>query len=264
MAKLFISAIAIATLALVDACGATSSNSEHNQTGSTVGTSSGSGLPTSPTSDNSTIAPADLPAVIRPAMHSATSFRVFGTMTKDGEEQEVDLRFGSHKARWSITQDDKTMEMIKPGGDWAYLTANDSMWRKLAGDSVAALMSGKWLRFSVDDPSFANIANEFDKDAFVEDLMGTLTPEAFGKLTNFGPTAINGRPAIDYRNDAGESLTIAASGPPVLIQLAAGASRLTFLEYGRAFSFAAPPASKTVGRSKLGRVSAMWEQTLIT
>jgi hypothetical protein len=185
-------------------------------------------------------------------------------MTKDGKEQEVDVRIGSHKARWSITEDDKTMEVIKPGGDWAYMKANDSMWRKFGGDSVAALMSGKWLRFSVDDPSFAKIANEFDKDAFVDELLGTLTPEAFGKLTNFGPTAINGRPAIDYRNDAGESLTIAASGPPVLIQLAAGASTITFLEYGRAFSFAAPPASRTVERSELGRVSATWEQTLIT
>jgi hypothetical protein len=135
MAKLFISAIAIAALALIDACGP-SSNSEHNQTRSSVGTSSSSGLPTSPTNDNSTIAPADLPAAIRPAMHSATSFRVFGSMTKDGKEQEVDVRIGSHKARWSITEDDKTMEVIKPGGDWAYMKANDSMWRKLGGDSV--------------------------------------------------------------------------------------------------------------------------------
>ena len=214
---------------------------------SSVGSSGGSGG-----SSASSVASSQLGPQIKAAMTAASTFHLVGVGSDGGKPIGFDIHFDGAKIDGSIKQASGTSKLISPGGPSVYISGDDAYWASTAGAASVATLHGKWLQVQKTDKDFADLAKSYSKAAFLDETIADLA--AATDLEPAGSTTLGGVAATRYtEGDSGE-VDLAASGPAVILKLidkSAGGNTLTFSDYGKPYSIAAPPAPQIIDYGKL-------------
>jgi hypothetical protein len=183
------------------------------------------------------------------ALASAKSFRVRLHAPSTGQGISFDIRYAGVNAIGTLSvASGQTLELRRLG-QIVYLKGNRRFWSANLGEAPATLLTGKWLKTSMNDKRFGRMSELLD--ASKGDF---LHPD--GQIAKSGRKTVRGTPAVGLvdRSD-GSLLYIATVGPPYPLQTVpktgAGDGSVDFLAYGRPVSVPVPPADLIIDTSKL-------------
>jgi hypothetical protein len=179
-------------------------------------------------------------------MKAAPGFHLVGKGTYDeGKSLAFDIHYWTHKTAGSITEQGQKIELISLGGSWLYFRLPDAVWKQLEDADAAATFSGKWVKVPVAAKEFKPLADEFDRQSFVDVFL----PQSSAGLEESGPATVDGVPATKYVDSGGTQLFIALSGPPVILKAVDPFSlggTVTFSDYDKPYSFSEPSPGQAV------------------
>lgn len=177
------------------------------------------------------------------AMRSATSFRVAGDLTQDGQKVGIDARVvKSGDSEVTMTVGGLGDVELKTVGNTVYL-GGSALWAMTGADPASR--KGKWVKAakgSADTKKFSELTS-------VENWVKELKPE--GTLKRVKGKQIDGLATIGLSDGTESVLYVRADGAPYPVALAPapGAKAkgtLTFSEWDEPFTVKAPPASAIV------------------
>jgi hypothetical protein len=214
-------ALALLLTPALAACGSSSSSS----TGNGVASKSPEAILTSATN----------------AIESAKSVHVAGSLVSSGSQIGLDLQFVSATgARGVISQGRMSFQIIDVG-QYVYISADQSFWRRFAGPGVAQLLQGKWLKAPTSSGNFAPFARLTNLSALFSGLSSN-----HGTLAKGTTTTINGRDAVPLHDTTkGGTMFVATQGEPYPLEIVKTGSEpghLTFDRFNETVSLA-PPAN---------------------
>jgi hypothetical protein len=207
--------------------------------------------PPAPKPDLSTLSAAQILAKTQAAAKAATSVRMRGSAT-DGKTRTVfDLNIAQAGGSGSITADGAKVQLIVIGRT-VYLRLSDAAIRQQAKSKAQAkamiqLLGGRWIKTTLDDKDFGELAVFASKPAFFDGLF-----EATGTVRKTRPAPVNGVPSIGLKDSTGTLWVDRATGHPVRIE--SGSDALTFSDYNRAATPKAPPAAQVIDGDALKNV----------
>jgi hypothetical protein len=207
---------------------------------STPGTSATSSPPGPTDNGISALTPEEILTRAQTALGAASSYRMKGEVTEDGQTAKVDLQNGGENIKGTIEFGGQTIELLKIGTD-LYMKASDDFWKQFipAGQQgVLTLLSGKYVKVDSTNASFSSITESFDASEILK---------IDGTVTKGSPKDINGKPAIGLVSGKDQStLYIATVGEPLPLRIEgpAGQGAIDFTDYGTTFDFTAPPTAE--------------------
>jgi hypothetical protein len=245
-----------ATALAVAACGSSSTTGSGTPAGSSrAGSSSpGPAATTSPApADNgvSALSAEQILARAKSALGAADAVHISGTGKDANTTAKIDMRYGDDVAAGSFVINGQRLELLRVIDD-VYVKGSTSFWTTFADASVAKLLGGKYVKTSVSDPRFKELAEITDLTSAAE---GFLEPD--GTITKGKATTVAGQPAIALvvKSATGGTLYIATTGRPYPLSIeddpGSTGSKLTFTDYGKQLKVKAPPASQVVDASTL-------------
>lgn len=182
------------------------------------------------------------------ALDKATSYRVKGEMTEEGQAVTVDMVLAGDDIAGSFSAEGQSFEVIKVGSD-VYILLPEALIDLFAmgegGDLVKTMLAGKYVKTTADDENFADLTQQTN---ITEELLST-----GGTATKGEATTVEGVAAITVTK-GDDTFYVATEGEPYLLKVenAKEGGSLTFSEFNTAPAPAAPPADKVVDLAALG------------
>lgn len=181
------------------------------------------------------------------ALFNAASVHVIGTMTSNGQQEKLDLRFQGSSTSGTVTMGGLDLNIIKIG-DTAYVKAPAQYWTKTAGPKAAGL-ADKWIKA----PSTSTNVSSLTLQGLAASLNSTDSPMQPGVKQS----TVDGKKAVVVTQKDGSTLSVADATPPVPLQIvntaAATKGQLDFTEYGAKQNIAAPPGAVTAEQAVQGQ-----------
>jgi len=194
----------------------------------------------------SALSAGDILAKAKAALASASSVHVRGTADVADKKAKLDLTFkGKSDVAGTIQFDGQKVEIIRIGTD-VYLKADASFWKSVAGDQVAPLLQGKYVRAPNSNPTYTQYVTMLD-------AAYPLTP--VGTLSKGTSTSVNGVNAIGIVDDdpkLGRTVYVATQGQPypLRIESTTDGGALDYVDYNKSVDVKAPPASQVLDLSQ--------------
>ncbi|MEU2763903.1 MULTISPECIES: hypothetical protein [unclassified Streptomyces] len=180
-----------------------------------------------------------------------------GSVDGTGEDISIDLTLDreGNCAGGVDMGDDGSVEIVKRGDD-VWLKPDAAFWNThvpIGGSAFDAILDGRYMKTSADDPRLLEVTGVCDLDTFRELMTDNAgAPDADG-LTKGARTEVNGGPAVPVtRAEGGERLTVyvAAEGTPYPVRITVrgggGEGTVDFSGFDRPVPTATPPADETV------------------
>jgi hypothetical protein len=238
-----------ATALAVTACGSSSTAGS----GSPAGTTPAGGTPAATTSaapaDNgvSALSAEQILAKAKSALGAADAVHIAGAGTDEGTAVKLDMRYGAHGAVGTFTIDGQRLDLLRVADD-VYVKGSTSFWTTFADPSIGKLLGGKYVKTTLTDARFKDLADFTDLSSSVD---GFLEPD--GAISKGATATVAGQSAIALvsKGATGGTLYVATTGRPYPLSIAGKDNKLTFTEYGKAVPVTAPPAAQVVDADTL-------------
>ncbi|MEU9927096.1 hypothetical protein OH828_06505 [Streptomyces anulatus] len=180
-----------------------------------------------------------------------------GSLDGSGPEMRLDLtldREGNCTGGVDMG-DDGSVEIVKRGDD-VWLKPDAAFWKEhvpIGGSAFDAILDGRYMKASADDPRLLSVTEVCDLDTFRELITDNAGTADRGTLTKGEKTEVNGAPAVPVtRAEGGDRLTayVAAEGTPypvrITVRNAGEEGTVDFSGFDRPVPSATPPADETV------------------
>ncbi|MEU0098331.1 hypothetical protein [Streptomyces sp. NPDC006267] len=151
--------------------------------------------------------------------------------------------------------EDGSVEIIKRGDD-VWLKPDAAFWKNhvpVGGSTFDAILDGRYMKASADNPRLLNVTETCDLDTFRELIADNAGTADRGGLTKGEKTEVNGAPAVPVtRVVGGERLTayVAAEGTPYPVRItvsnADGKGTVNLSGFDRPVPSATPSPDETV------------------
>lgn len=151
--------------------------------------------------------------------------------------------------------DDGSVEIVKRGDD-VWLKPDAAFWKNqvpIGGSTFDAILDGRYMKASADDPRLLSVTEACDLDTFRELITDNTGSADRGTLTKGEKTEVNGAPAVPVtRAEDGERLTayVAAEGTPYPVRITVSNAdeegTVDFSGFDRPVPTATPSADETV------------------
>jgi hypothetical protein len=184
------------------------------------------------------------------AAKAATSVRMKGAMSDDGDKIVLDIRLAKTGGQGTMSINGTAFSLIVLDKT-AYLKISDKFWRaqikdKADADAVIALVAGRWIKTSLTDKDLGDLAAFASKPKFFDTLF-----EPTGTLRKTAPRTVDGVAAIGLRDTDGTLWVDTVTARPVRLE-SSGTDALTFTEYNQVTTPKAPPADQVIDGKTLG------------
>ncbi|WP_327635800.1 hypothetical protein OHB24_38145 [Kribbella sp. NBC_00482] len=206
--------------------------------------------PSTPVSTIAGLSATKILAKAQAAAKAATSVRMKGSMSDDGDKVVLDIRLAKTGGQGTMSINGAAFSLIVLDKT-AYLKISDKFWRaqidsKADADAVIALVGGRWIKTPLTDKDLGELAAFASKPKFFDTLF-----EPTGTLRKTAPRTVDGVAAIGLRDTDGTLWVDTATGRPVRLE-SSGTDALTFTEYNQVTTPKAPPASQVIDGKALG------------
>ncbi|MFF2861868.1 hypothetical protein ACFVSX_18505 [Streptomyces rubiginosohelvolus] len=180
-----------------------------------------------------------------------------GSVDGTGEDMSIDLTLDreGNCAGGVDMGDDGSVEVVKRGDD-VWLKPDAAFWNThvpIGGSTFDAILDGRYMKASADDPRLLEVTEICDLDTFRELVTDNVGTADLDTLTKGAKTDVNGAPTVPVtRAEGGERLTayVAAEGTPypvrITVRNADGEGTVDFSGFDRPVPTATPPADETV------------------
>ncbi|MFH9262772.1 hypothetical protein ACH4KN_00750 [Streptomyces sp. NPDC017546] len=180
-----------------------------------------------------------------------------GSLDGSGPDMNLDLTLDREgNCTGSVDMgDDGSVEIVKRGDD-VWLKPDAAFWKKhvpIGGTTFDAILDGRYMKASADNPRLLSVTEVCDLDTFRELISDNAGTADRGTLTKGEKTEVNGAPAVPVtRTEDGERLTayVAAEGTPypvrITVRNADEEGTVDFSGFDRPVPTATPPADETV------------------
>lgn len=187
------------------------------------------------------------------ATTTAESVRIRGRVTDSGDAYELDIMAAGRQAAGYIKFDGQRMDMILNGKQF-YIKGDKAFWTSTADKDAADMFAGKYLKTTIDDKDFADLAALASLPKYFEELPepGDFTYARKGEVTKVG-----GVSAIPVGDLSGAKIYVATEGVPYVVRLDTGNEKdyLEFLDYGKTPDVK-PPAGEVIDLDELTNESS--------
>jgi hypothetical protein len=202
-----------------------------------------------PASTIAGLSSAKILAKTQAAAKAATSVRMKGSMSDDGDKIVLDIRLAKAGGQGTMSINGAAFSLIVLDKT-AYLKISDKFWRaqikdKADADAVIGLVAGRWIKTSLTDKDLGELAAFASKPKFFDTLF-----EPTGTLRKTAPRTVDGVNAIGLRDTDGTLWVDTVTARPV--RLESGTDTLTFTEYNQVTPPKAPPAAQVIDGKALG------------
>ncbi|HEY6279657.1 MAG TPA: hypothetical protein VIX86_25390 [Streptosporangiaceae bacterium] len=232
---------AVATVLLVAACGPGSSSSA---TG-TISASAGVSTPTAQAPVGKP--PANLAKLVNSAVAKATSVHLAASVAQGGKQVSMSVSMTPSGGMYGQMSLGSAALVILVTQGHTYLKITKSALQSQGLPAAACvLMCGKYL--------------ELTHRQSRQTLAGTSWSSYLGTsgsvpvLTYVTTVTVNGQPAWEMRGPGGETIDVAAQGPPYPLRITKGGNHLDFSQWNTATIPPPPPASEVVSLSQLSHL----------
>lgn len=203
-----------------------------------------------PVSSIAGLSAAKIVAKTQAAAKAATSVRMKGAMSDDGDKIVLDIRLAKAGGQGTMSINGAAFSLIVLDKT-AYLKISDKFWRaqikdKADADAVIALVAGRWIKTSLTDKDLGDLAAFASKPKFFDTLF-----EPTGTLRKTAPRTVDGVAAIGLRDTDGTLWVDTVTARPVRLE-SSGTDALTFTEYNQVTTPKAPPADQVIDGKALG------------
>jgi hypothetical protein len=203
-----------------------------------------------PTSEIAGLPASKILAKAQAAAKAATSVRMKGSMSDEGDRIVLDIQLGKTGGQGTMSIDGAAFSLIVIDRT-AYLKISDKFWRaqiksKADADAVIAVVGGRWIKTSLTDKDLGELAAFASKPKFFDTLF-----EPTGTLKKTAPRTVDGVAAIGLRDTDGTLWVDTATGRPIRLE-SSTKDALTFTEYNQAATPKAPPAAQVIDGKALG------------
>ncbi|TDW84108.1 hypothetical protein EV137_6912 [Kribbella pratensis] len=203
-----------------------------------------------PASTIAGLSSAKILAKTQAAAKAATSVRMKGSMTDDGDRIVLDIRLAKAGGQGTMSINGAAFSLIVLDKT-AYLKISDKFWRaqikkKADADAVIGLVGGRWIKTSLTDQDLGELAAFASKPKFFDTLF-----EPTGTLRKTAPRTVDGVTAIGLRDTDGTLWVDTVTARPVRLE-SSGTDALTFSEYNQVATPKAPPAAQVIDGKALG------------
>ncbi len=229
---------------LTGGCGSSSSSSPSSPTGSS-GSSAGSGSGSTrgsagqgDSNGEASKSPDQVLADAKNALFNARAVHVTGTMSQQGQAEQLDMHFQGQDAQGSVSVAGTAVQVVRSAGK-VYLKAPAAFWAKTAGPAAGKL-ADKWLVVDAAQAGGASLTLQ-SLAASINATDSPLTPK-----TTTG--SVGGTPTVVVSQQDGSSLQVAATGTPYPLQIAnkgTGSGQITFTDYNKTMTITAPAGAVT-------------------
>jgi hypothetical protein len=184
----------------------------------------------------------------RAAATAASSAHVSGNIDSGGTPISVDLAMARRKgAKGSMSTSGLQFDLVRIG-DTAYIHGSDEFWQHFAGDGIAQLLHGRWIRASVVQGRFRSLAPLTNIG-----LLLAKVASSHGKLVNDGKTTYQGQQVVVIRDTSdGSKLFVAATGRPYPVAITGGSKgqsgKIAFGRWNEPVSLSAPKGAIDISR----------------
>jgi hypothetical protein len=207
-------AVAVLSLALLAACGSTSSNGVASKS------------------------PTEIFAAAKGAAGEAKSVHLVGQFSTNHTPVALNLTLAAGQgAQGEITQHGDSFQIVALDGE-VYIYGSRAFYEHFGGHAAAQLFQGKWLKAPAHGGEFASLSSLTDMRA----LLGTLL-RSEGELNLAGTTKVEGQRVVGV-TDAAHSgtLYVATTGKPypVAVVQSGGYGKLVFNEWDAPVTIHAP------------------------
>ncbi len=206
--------------------------------------------PSTPASTIAGLSSAKILAKTQAAAKAATSVRMKGSMSDDGDKIVLDIRLAKAGGQGTMSINGAAFSLIVLDKT-AYLKISDKFWRaqikdKADADAVIGLVAGRWIKTSLTDKDLGELAAFASKPKFFDTLF-----EPTGTLRKTAPRTVDGVTAIGLRDTDGTLWVDTVTARPVRLE-STGTDALTFTEYNQVATPKAPPANQVIDGKALG------------
>ncbi|MER5966147.1 hypothetical protein [Streptomyces sp. NPDC002057] len=203
---------------------------------------------------------------------AATALRMSGTGKTEGKEMTTDFTLdakGSCKGTMAASAGkDGKAEILRTGG-FTYMKGDDAFWRSTGGEegasadeagAMATLLKGRWMKMPSqgDDNDLGSLC---DLKTMIKEMDDEKKSDRTG-LTRGEDADVDGTPAVALTKKKGAETTtfyVAKEGKPYLLRVVATGGKepgtVTFSEFDKALTVAAPPADQVVDMAQLAELS---------
>jgi hypothetical protein len=180
-------------------------------------------------------------AAAQQAIDGVKSVHVSGGTTTGQVPVTLDLSLVAGKGgRGSMVINGGNLQIVAVGPS-IYINASSTFWNKASGKKVAALLAGKWLKAPAVG-QFATFASLTDLTKLFNQLL-----TQHGTLSKGAATTVDGQKAIAITDKTkGGTLYVATTGKPYPIEIAKGASKITFDQIDQPVSITAPSGAISI------------------
>jgi hypothetical protein len=190
----------------------------------------------------------DIAAAATSAVENAASVHVSGPIARQGFPTALDLTLVNGKgAQGSMSAGALNFKIVAIGKE-IYINGSSSFWRRYSNNSVARLLTGKWLKAPAAG-QFAGVAVLADMHSLFNQLL-----THHGTLVKADQTTVRGRKVIGVRDTThGGTLYVATTGKPYPIQVIKRGSQggeLDFDRYNQPVSLKAPAGAIDISQLK--------------
>ena len=190
----------------------------------------------------------DIAAAATSAVQKANSVHVSGPIARQGFPTALDLTLANGKgATGSMSAGPLSFRIVALGNE-VYINGSSSFWRRYGNNSIAQLLTGKWLKAPTSG-QFAGLAVLADMRSLFNQLLGH-----HGKLVKGDQKTVRGQKVIALKDTGnGGILYVATTGKPYPIQVVKGGSQggeLDFDRYNQPVTLKAPAGAIDISTLK--------------
>jgi hypothetical protein len=198
----------------------------------------GSSKPSAPANGEASKSGAQVLADAKAAATSARSAHVSGNLEANGTQVTVNLSAVRGKGgEGSVSTNGLSFDLVRIG-DAIYIKGSDAFYKHFAGDTVAQLLHGKWIKGSATSGRLKSLAPLTSVDALFAQIASH-----HGSLVNKGETAYKGQQVVVIQDADGSKLYVAATGKPYPVALFGNKNQpgsITFGDWNKSVSLSAP------------------------
>lgn len=193
-------------------------------------------------------------AKVKTAAQAATSVRVKGEISQQGQKIDIDLKLtGIARGAGTLTLDGGRIDIVRIGND-IYFKADEKTLRQTVAqgdEKLIKLIAGRYIKASITTPGFENFAGLLDLVAFEK---GVLSPD--GTISRTAGKPVGGVPTVGLKdNDAADGgvLYVSDRGEPYPLQIepATGPGVVTMSDWNAPVTITAPPADQVIDAKSL-------------
>jgi hypothetical protein len=182
-----------------------------------------------------------------------SSVHVAGSLESSGQHVALNLTLDTRGCTGTIRiQGEGSVVMLRIG-QALWLKPDDAFWKPAAGRNpaasvVASLISGKYVKTSIQESRLASLRDLCSPGTFAGLFDGDPAGESKGTVTT-----IAGQPALPIEDAGGRArIYVTVAAHPEFLRIDSSRGRLDFTRYNARLHLAPPPASQVVDGAKLG------------